>query len=628
MTYKELPPFLVEKAQSLIFFDLETESGEDVSLTAVGAGRYFSDPSTRITLACWKRLGDEEVSYEENPQIPRLRREIKEGDFLVAHNSTFDLTGIDASPDFKGTFGCTFAMCSALNIKGKLEEAGAIINKVHFKTKMPEFMDPKASKQIIDSMIPLSDKERQMALDYCKKDVLALEELFCRLSHQITKDEFDAIDAHLRCNIRGIPFNRHRLVKEAEERRDEVRGIVDAFIGKHGFSPLQTAKVRSWLNHQNPGLELAAVTEKDLQGAYDKVDEGSKEVIDARLSAAKSTTTKLHKVIQRLDYGDEPVGWLKGAFAFGIATTGRFASRGANMQNNKKGGLIKELVVAPENTRIYVGDFAQVELRLALWLTGEQEALHKLHYKEDFYKEVAGQIFNKKPEDINSKERFFGKQLVLGANYGMGSPRFKETCRNAGNDLTDDEAQEMIEGYRHQLRGLSSSWKTLSVAVEEAVSAPNQKVVPRGVRGVWYYYDKPNEELMLKLPTKRIMHYGGIKRIYNKHRRQQVLSYYDPGDRRRKEFTHGGLLLENICQAIGRDLLCRALVRFEKFLDQPHEGVIAHVHDEVVALMDPERDQGDLDDLLVPPEFREGDGVKGLLLDKDSHVVWNWGAAK
>lgn len=646
--YKKLPDWLEKHRDKIFLFDIETDAS--VNLVEKGTGRYFSDPATRVTLSCWKRLADDEVFADTDPECKKMLSEIKEGDIIVAHNAIFDLLGVNIKPSFKGKLSCTRAMCSSVNLPAKLKDACKLLNSVHQKAEMPETLRASIDRDYAgDSLFEATEDQWQEFLEYGKKDVYALEELFCHLCWRINEDEFRAIDAHLRTNMRGMPFDRQGLKEIGDKLREEQLVLALEFKNKVGFEPTQTMPLVAWINKNNPGVNLLSAMKKEVEQVYHMVNDETRYLLDIRNKVSKHTASKTVRIRELLDYGNAHPARLRDSFRFAGAVTGRWKSSGtdsddgkkssgANMQNNERGGVIKNMVVAPDGMKLYVGDFKQVELRVALWVTGELAALKLLHGDPDhdekkqgklpdFYEETASSVFNTSAKKVTKQQRFFGKQLVLGANYGMGPAKFVILCKNNGSNVSEEDAKDMISKYRKERSRLSASWRALDVALKEAVNNSGNKTIPAGTQGLWFMFDGKSRELILKLPTRRLLRYGDVRFEQDKYGNEQVC-YFDTGDRRKKFFSHGGLILENVCQAISRDLLCRAMIRFEDFFDGEREGVVGHVHDELIAQVDKTRKKGMLDDMLVPPEMRRGSGVKGLLLDVDSHLVNRWGEAK
>lgn len=646
-----LPAWLEEIGPRVLVFDLETES--DVDLTRHMAGRYFSDPSTRVTLACWKWLGHEDVLADPDPQMHRLRAALAEADVVVAHNATFDLLGVrtglppeqrrigEVLPGVRAKLACTMAMCASLNYPRSLEKAARLINERRFKKEMPAELRAATKGQPMDMFADADPDRQKKFIDYCKGDVLATEELFERLVERTSPEEFDAVDAHLRINCRGIPFDRKGLAEAIAERRPAYDQLETDFGLRTGFSLRQVEELKDYLNAraQEPALPgedppepiLKGAAEDDLEKALPRLSEELAELARMRLNSVRVNPVKLEAIEESATAGTSPTTWLRDAFRFAEATTGRWSSRGINMQNCKRGGIEKRLARAPQGFRLYVGDYSQVELRMALWVCGDLAALRKLHYEGDFYKEVASRIFSKPVSGITKAERFIGKSLVLGCNYQMGPPKFQAFVQRSGGEISAEDAEKYVADYRRSLPCLPRAWAGLMRAAIGALRRPQQGWVhPEGVQHCSFFYDVPSKELLLRLPTRRILRYADCSLVEDGNGRPQIV-YHDfsrgQSTGAKRHLAHGGLLLENVCQAASRDLLCRSLVAFERELGID-EGVVAHVHDEVVALVRADRTKEQLDDLLVPPAFREGEGKGGLLLACESDIAVRWGDAK
>ena len=642
-----------------MLFDIETETGNRSNdLELVGSGRYFSDPSTRVTFVFWKRLLDDEVQVDDDPAGQRFKDSLRVDDILVAHNAVFDLMGLDFSPAWPGLFVCTAAACRASSVRGRLKLACQDLNSVHQKKDMPDYLidSIKGSSPLFSA--EMSAEARAEMIEYGKMDVWSLEELFCRVAARVPEGEIRTIDAHLRVNMRGLPFDKGMLRTALDGIEAETQAADMEFLERSGgFKASQSRALAhyimeryqdryhrrlDWDKDKDGGYKSGKA---DFDKIYGEVDDHCQKLIDLRRIVAKNTGPKIRRVLERLDVAEGDRSRLRDAFMYAHAITGRWGSggtgegeAGANMQNNERGGVIKDAVTAPPGFSLYVGDFSQIELRIALWLTNEDAALTALHDGLDFYKHTAAEVFNKKYEDIDKATRFFGKCLVLGANYGMGANAFRLYIEKQNRELaiTPERAKELIDDYRKVRSGLSSSWHSLDMAVRRALTTPGARVEPAGVREVWFQKDEASGELLARLPTGRFIRYpdAELRMMENNFgpaaKAVPTIVYMDTRfpQLRRRYLSHGGKILENLCQAISRDLLCRSLVRFERFFDGEEEGVIAHVHDEIVARVRQDRDKQELDDLMLPPEFRRPEGLKGLKLDLESHMVSAWGDAK
>ena len=93
---------------------------------------------------------------------------------------------------------------------------------------------------------------------------------------------------------------------------------------------------------------------------------------------------------------------------------------------------VRGMVVAKKNRYLYCGDLKSIEAIVLFWLAGEKEALKVFSSGGDIYCVFASYIFGRKITAEDEFERFMGKQAVLGLGYGMGIAKFIQTIREAG----------------------------------------------------------------------------------------------------------------------------------------------------------------------------------------------------
>lgn len=94
------------------------------------------------------------------------------------------------------------------------------------------------------------------------------------------------------------------------------------------------------------------------------------------------------------------------------------------------------------------------------------------------------------------------------------------------------------------------------------------------------YVVKDGADRYLRLPSGRAVGYHDLKARWEetKFGRRRIVSFRDPKTPGARVGTYGGRLVENVTQAVARDILAEALVR----LDQAGHEVVGHVHDEIL----------------------------------------------
>lgn len=252
---------------------------------------------------------------------------------------------------------------------------------------------------------------------------------------------------------------------------------------------------------------------------------------------------------------------------------------------------LRHAIVASPGRKIVAGDLAGIEARIVLALAGQHDKTALMASGADVYIDVALDIYKMPRFDISDKvlverfkeehlqERTIGKNTVLGCGFGMGKDKFHDRyCPHQ----TIEFAEKVITTYRKEWAPcVPKLWYGLEDAVVRTVhdGLPNEAYGVRFVledgwltarlpsgRKLWYYSPKP---------TKRLMPWStpeepDIRRGYSY--MAQKMGRWIPID------GYGGLITENVVQALARDIMVAAMFKCEK------EGlpIVMTVHDEIV----------------------------------------------
>jgi DNA polymerase len=234
---------------------------------------------------------------------------------------------------------------------------------------------------------------------------------------------------------------------------------------------------------------------------------------------------------------------------------------------------IRAAIRAQEGSRLLVVDFASVEARCLAWLAKQDDLVGEFHRGDDVYCSMATAIYGRPITKKDKAERFVGKTVVLGCGYQMGADRFQRQCEVSGVHIDQAMSQKIIKVYRSKNRRIRNFWFDCEKAAKMCVHTGDTQKVGY----IRYYMD--GDWLRCRLPSGRDMSYfrpelDGTKKL------SYMASHPKTGKLFRKP-VYGGLLVENITQAVCRDILVASMSRLEK----AGYKVIMHVHDEVVCEM-------------------------------------------
>lgn len=354
----------------------------------------------------------------------------------------------------------------------------------------------------------------------------------------------------------------------------------------------------------------------------------AREVIEVRQQASKSTSTAKYAKALQMACAD---GRVRGNLQYHGAHTGRWSGRLLQAHNFPKGfdenvnpGLqasvistvldnepgafslkhgvkamsvlsdaLRGMIVAAPGKSLVSADFNAIEARVIFWLAGDEGALSTYRRGDSPYLDMANYIYNRK--DITKKgspkEYDIGKRTILGCGFGMGWPKFKasvyeETAKATGVPvlLDDTLAERAVKAYREKHSAVVRLWAELDAAANLAVQNPGRVYLSCGGRVLWGM-NKDRRFLVAKLPSGRFLWY------YKPSIRQGKTPWGAPKDEMvywgehpktgqwEQIKTYGGMLAENVTQAVARDVMANGMLQAEA----AGYPMILTVHDELLA---------------------------------------------
>ncbi len=347
-----------------------------------------------------------------------------------------------------------------------------------------------------------------------------------------------------------------------------------------------------------------------------------RDVILARQDAASMTSRKLAAGLDRVDED----GRIRDSFVFSGARTGRWTGRAFQPQNLPRGAalanheftsvtsavlggridavlswaddlgvpastllasLVRPCIVPAPGSALVVCDYRQIEARVVLWLAGAHEQLASFVGDRDPYREEAASILGLTESEVTDAQRLLGKTATLGAGFGVGPRRFEVYAAEFGVDwaqlpLTPADVVERWRDRHSAIAGVRTpdSWNDRPIregGLWNDTEAAVVRVLDGGAAervGRCDWFRSPRGHLVCRLPSGRQMFYRHPRLESDGSARPSVS--YDHGTGRTRTF--GAKLVENMCQAVARDVLAGALVNLELQQARP----VLHVHDEVV----------------------------------------------
>lgn len=228
---------------------------------------------------------------------------------------------------------------------------------------------------------------------------------------------------------------------------------------------------------------------------------------------------------------------------------------------------------------VYVADSSNIEARMLAWLAGQENLLEIFRTGGDVYSNFASILFGR-PIDKNKDplERFIGKVCVLGLGYGMGWCKFRDTLAAGalGGDpvyFTEIEAQNAVNTYRAANAAIRLYWQQADNAIVDMYLGNVRQWGPLTIH-----------KNCLVMPNGMALQYPGLRPVDPSEDGSQSGGWeYWNGKFWKK--LYGGLLTENITQALSRIVLFQQMLNIDRNVLRPAGGrVVLNVHDEIIGV--------------------------------------------
>lgn len=512
--------------------------------------------------------------------------------------------------------------------KQKMNEGKALIRYFSIPCK------PTKTNGMRTRNLPHHDLEKWSTFkEYNQRDVETEMEIKKKLSaFPMPQSEWENYWIDQNINDRGILIDEvlvDSAIKFDEILRDENMDRAIALTGlENPNSPLQ---LKEWLNKK--GLEIDSLAKKDVDSALKNAEGDIKEVLELRQELSKSSVRKYDAMKNVKGEDNRARGLIQ---FYGANRTGRYSGRLIQVQNLRRNNLkdldlarslvknrdyetmeilyespsdilsqlIRTAFIPKEGTRFIISDFSAIEARVLAWLAEEQWVLDAFENGEDIYCRTASRMFGVPVEKhgINGHLRQKGKIATLACGY-QGALGALKAMGGIEMGLSEDELQSIVDSWREANPNIVNLWWDIDSVVKRVVETRSKEEY----KNLVISYEKGI--LFIELPSKRRLAYPKAKIGMNRFGGESVV--YEGivvGNKWDKIESYGGKFVENIVQAIARDILAEAMMRLEK----KGFNIVMHIHDEVVI----ESDSSSIEEIneimsLVPS------WAPGLILDAD-----------
>lgn len=613
--------------------DIETFS--DIDLSKCGVYRYVESSLFEILLFAYSINGGEVnvVDIAKGDKIPEeiLNALSDENVVKWAFNSQFEriclseylrrnyhnkFVGYERRDDSLSRYlvpkswKCTMTWCAYMGLPLSLEKVGEVLNLE--KQKLKEGKDlikyfctpckPTKNNGYINRNLPKHDFEKwERFIKYNIRDVKAEMEIKSKLK-KFPVPEFIWREFYLdqEINDRGIKVD-ISMAKNAINIDIKIKNIlIDRLkdITKLD-NPNSVIQMKEWLKEK--GVDTQSLDKKSVVKLLNTVSEDIAEVLLIRQKLAKSSVKKYQAMEDAICLDKRARGMFR---FYGANRSGRWAGRLIQLQNlpqnhlldlkearglvetgniealellyddipDTLSQLIRTAFIPRKDMKFIVADFSSIEARVLSFLAKEKWRNEVFKNNGDIYCASASAMFGVPVEKhgANAELRQKGKIAELALGYG-GSIGALTSMGALEMGLKEDELKPLVDSWRASNPNIVRFWWDVDRCIKTVIK---EKSIEE-IAGIKFIYQ--SGILFIELPSRRRLAY--VKpRIEENMFGGESVTYegISTGKKWGRIESYGPKFVENIVQAISRDILAYALNSLFNY------HICAHVHDEII----------------------------------------------
>ncbi len=436
---------------------------------------------------------------------------------------------------------------------------------------------------------------------YNKRDVVTEMEIEKRLEkYQPPEHLWEEFYIDQKINDLGIMVD-SRLIKLAIEfdtkNSNEINESMKDITSLD--NPNSVSQLKAWL--ADNGLDAESLGKKDVEKYaldYQGTDIGK--LLELRKMQAKSSIKKYY-AMKEAKCSDDRV---RGMFMFYGARTARWISRIVQLQNLRRNDmldldearslvyngdfralealyddvpdvlsqLVRTAFIAKPGRKFVVADFSAIECRVLAWLAGEQWVLDAFANNQDIYCATAEKMYQVPvvKHGINGELRQKGKQATLSCGFG-GGPGALIAMGALESGMKEEELKPLVDSWRAANPHIVKFWSDIDKAIKYCIRNKTTHQVGK------VHIECRNGMLFIHLPSGRRLSYVKPGLCENRFGSESFCYWgLDMSKKWVKIETFGGKCVENITQAVARDVLMNSMFNLKDY------DIVAHCHDELI----------------------------------------------
>ena len=572
----------------LITLDFETYYSTEYSLSKVTTEEYIRGKEFEV-IGVATKVDDGPIVWVTGNKVKKHLASLPwEDHLLLAQNTAFDGAILNWRYGITPVgYLDTMSMANALHGVSESSSLANLAKKYEEADKGDAVIMAKG-KHLVD----FTTEELEVYGEYCIHDTELCYNIFHKMLPVFPKGELKVVDMTIRMFAEPtIEVDRPLLEDDLINIRAERRSALLMLMNLIGVKSEESLKKLLMSNDKfaellrtrgiDPPTKTSPKTGKQAW-AFAKTDEAltslgdSEDPIVATLVATRLdsrstiTETRTDAFIGISERGAYPFSLLYS----GAKVTHRWSGFDTNPQNLPRGSTLRKALMATEGHTLVVADLSNIELRVGMWLAGQDDAVKQLKDGIDLYRMFAAEAFNISYDKIakDSEERFIAKVCCLSLIYGTGAPKLQDTIRIQSKGriiVTLEEAERLKDLYRTTNINVVGAWQVGSDILDWILADKEHtayKLLPvRGAKGI----EKPNG-LILSYPE--LARKDGDKG-YGYDWTYKVKR----GSKNTEDRVYGAKVYQRIVQSLSRDIMAANAVDIDaKYL------IAGLVHDEII----------------------------------------------
>jgi len=434
----------------------------------------------------------------------------------------------------------------------------------------------------------ISEQEEELA-EYCKRDVENCYSIYNKLKVQIPSSQWELIDWTVRAFLEAeLCIDKAKCQQvfkshiENKRKLVELVGVDPAVLrSNQQFAELLQSEgfsVPTKKNQDGKEIPALSIQDKEFLALAHSDNERLRNLYHSRVAVKQTLEeTRARKLVEIADISP----YRFDVIFSGAQQTHRFSGSdgcGGNPQNFGRGSELRAALTSPVGKKLIVADFSNIELRVLAFLSRDPELTAAIRNQEDVYCKFASRIYKATITKKHKKERSLGKAAVLGLGYGMGAEKFKKTVYAQTGELLDGSfAQEVVNLYRDTYKAVPQLWRDCERLLDQ-IHKSDQGYFPKAS----FLSTKRNEII---LPSGLSIKYPNLRfkwrKKFNRWRKEWEYDRYK-SKKNQADATkiYGGMVTENLCQALAGEICKEAISRLIDFGYPP----CGQVHDELLTV--------------------------------------------